>query len=154
MSSICGVNCNECSIKDKCKGCVETNGHPWRGDCVLVEFCYDKNEARTKEKICAYKNELINEINDLNLGFIAQIEELYPLNGKFVNLEYEFKNGEKIKLLNDNNVYLGTQISKKDNSGYYGVIADNDYILVSEYDNNYQNVKIIVYKRRKSYEEE
>lgn len=20
MSSICGVNCNECSIKDKCKG--------------------------------------------------------------------------------------------------------------------------------------
>lgn len=97
---------------------------------------------------------MINEINDLNLDFIAQIEELYPLNGRFVNLEYEFKNGEKIKLLNDNNVYLGTQISKKDNSGYYGVIADNDYILVSEYDNNYQNAKIIVYKRRKSYEEE
>lgn len=97
---------------------------------------------------------MINEINDLNLDFIAQIEELYPLNGRFVNLEYEFKNGEKIKLLNDSNVYLGTQISKKDNSGYYGVISDNDYILVSEYDNNYQNAKIIVYKRRKSYEEE
>ncbi len=149
MSSICGVNCNECKMKDKCKGCVETNGHPWGGDCVLVEFCYDKN-GHTKEKIIAYKNELIKEINNLNLDFISKIEELYSLNGRFVNLEYELPNGEKIKFLKDNNIYLGTQLPKDDNSGYYGLIADNDYILVSEYDNNYQNAKIILYKQRKN----
>ena len=51
--------------------------------------------------------------------------------------------------MKDNNIYLGTQLPKDDNSGYYGIIADNDYILVSEYDNNYRNAKIIVYKQRK-----
>ena len=149
MSSICGVNCDDCKIKDKCKGCASTNGHPWGGNCVLAEFCYDKN-GHTKEKIIAYKKELIKEIDSLNLEFIPKIEELYPLNGIFVNIEYELHNREKIKLLKDNDVYLGTQLHKKDNSGYYGIVADNDYILVSEYDNNYQHAKVIVYKQRKS----
>ena len=92
-----------------------------------------------------YKNELIEEINNLNLDFIFKIEELYPLNGIFVNIEYELHNGEKIRLLKDNNIYLGTQLPKAD-----GIIADNDYILVGKYDNNYQNANIIVYKQRKS----
>lgn len=147
MSSICGVNCDECGIKDKCKGCVETNGHPWGGDCVLAEFCYDSN-GHTKEKIIAYKKDLIKEINDLRLNFIGEVKELYPLNGMFVNLEYKLLNNEKIKLLKDNNIYLGTQLSKNDNSGYYGIVADNNYILISEYDKDYQNAEIIIYKQR------
>lgn len=147
MSSICGVNCDECGIKDKCKGCVETNGHPWGGDCVLAEFCYDSN-GHTKEKIIAYKKDLIKEINDLRLNFIGEVKELYPLNGMFVNLEYKLPNNEKIKLLEDSNIYLGTQLSKNDNSGYYGIVADNNYILISEYDKDYQNVEIIIYKQR------
>ena len=65
-----------------------------------------------------------------------------------MNLEYELPNGEKIKLLKDNNIYLGTQLPKNNSAGYYGIIADNDYILVSEYDSNYQNAKIIIYKHR------
>lgn len=147
MSSICGVNCDECGIKDRCKGCVETNGHPWGGDCVLAEFCYDSN-GHTKEKIIAYKKDLIKEINDLRLNFIGEVKELYPLNGMFVNLEYKLPNNEKIKLLKDNNIYLGTQLSKNDNSGYYGIVADNNYILISEYDKDYQNAEIIIYKQR------
>lgn len=147
MSSICGVNCDECGIKDKCKGCVETNGHPWGGDCVLAEFCYDSN-GHTKEKIIAYKKDLIKEINDLRLNFIGEVKELYPLNGMFANLEYKLPNNEKIKLLKDNNIYLGTQLSKNDNSGYYGIVADNNYILISEYDKDYQNAEIIIYKQR------
>lgn len=147
MSSICGVNCDECGIKDKCKGCVETNGHPWGGDCVLAEFCYDSN-GHTKEKIIAYKKDLIKEINDLRLNFIGEVKELYPLNGMFVNLEYKLPNNEKIKLLKDNNIYLGTQLSKNDNSGYYGIVADNNYILISEYDKDYQNAEIIIYNER------
>lgn len=147
MSSICGVNCDECGVKDKCKGCVETNGHPWGGDCVLAEFCYDSN-GHTKEKIIAYKKDLIKEINDLRLNFIGEVKELYPLNGMFVNLEYKLPNNEKIKLLKDNNIYLGTQLSKNDNSGYYGIVADNNYILISEYDKDYQNAEIIIYKQR------
>ena len=147
MSSICGVNCDECGIKDKCKGCVETNGHPWGGDCVLAEFCYDSN-GHTKEKIIAYKKDLIKEINDLRLNFIGEVKEPYPLNGMFVNLEYKLPNNEKIKLLKDNNIYLGTQLSKNDNSGYYGIVADNNYILISEYDKDYQNAEIIIYKQR------
>ena len=36
MKTICGIDCRECTHKDNCKGCVETNGHPLGGECVAV----------------------------------------------------------------------------------------------------------------------
>lgn len=39
MKTICGIDCRECTHKDNCKGCVETNGHPLGGECVAAR-CY------------------------------------------------------------------------------------------------------------------
>ena len=37
MKTICGIDCNGCSFKAFCKGCMETSGHPFGGECVAAE---------------------------------------------------------------------------------------------------------------------
>lgn len=41
---------------------------------------------------------------------MEKIEELYPLIGRYVNLEYTLPSGQKVKLLNDDEMYLGNQL--------------------------------------------
>ena len=38
---------------------------------------------------------------------MPKINELFPLNGSFVNLEYPLLNGGNVKFLNDDEIYLG-----------------------------------------------
>ena len=38
MSSICGANCNECTMKENCKGCAATYGSPFGGRCIAAEY--------------------------------------------------------------------------------------------------------------------
>jgi len=63
-------------------------------------------------------------------------------------LEYVLPNGEGIKLLNDNDVYLGNQIEKPNSDRCYGVVTDSKYLLVCEYGCNGLNPEIVSYKRR------
>lgn len=51
--------------------------------------------------------------------------------------------------LNDKDVYLGNQIEKKDSDRCYGVVANEDFILVSEYGCNGAEPKIVLYKENK-----
>ena len=44
--TICGVDCAQCSMKDVCGGCAETNGRPFGGECVVAECCKGKGSAR------------------------------------------------------------------------------------------------------------
>lgn len=53
-----------------------------------------------------------------------------------------------MKLLDDDKIYLGNQLSKKDSSRYYGIAADESVLIVSEYDADGSNAEIIVYKKR------
>ncbi len=39
MASICGADCSNCGMKENCKGCIETDGHPFGGECVVAK-CY------------------------------------------------------------------------------------------------------------------
>ena len=39
MKTICGIDCTACGWKENCKGCAETNGHPFGSECVVAE-CY------------------------------------------------------------------------------------------------------------------
>lgn len=144
MTTICGIECNNCNLKDSCKGCLSTCGRPFGGECITAQ-CYI-----TGGKSCfvSFKNDLIQEFNSLNLKGMPAITELYPLNGVYVNLEYKLPNGDKIKLLDNNKIYLGCQVKKTDTNRYYGLIADCDYLLVSEYDCNGINPEIVVYKKR------
>ena len=77
---------------------------------------------------------------------------LYPLHGLFVNLEYSLPNGIKTKFLSDDEAYLGNQLECLFNDDeikkYYGIIANMDFILVCEYEEDAKNPELLYYKKR------
>ena len=150
MTSICGIDCSNCRIKERCKGCTETNGYPFGKECIAAR-CYKHGG---KDAFCKYKNQLISEFNALGIPDMPQITELCVLYGAYVNLEYPLSNGEKIKLLKDNDLYLGYQVEKKNSNRCYGLVADDGYLLVCEYGCNGSDPQIVAYKRRFSQREE
>ena len=108
MKTICGIDCNGCGFKANCKGCMETSGHPFGGECVAAE-CY---KSGGENCFVAYKNRLIDEFNSLGIADMPTLTTLCQLCGAYVNLEYTLPNGEKIKLLDDAKIYLGYQLEK------------------------------------------
>lgn len=144
MLSICGVDCcGECNRKDECGGCVETEGHPFGGECIAAE-CIKKGGF---DDFLRLKNTLIDEVNSLGIKNL-QIKDLNLLNGFYVNLEYQLPNGQSVKFLEDNKVYLGNQIEIPDSDRCYGLAADEKYLLVCEYGCNGADPQVIIYKKR------
>ncbi len=144
MKTICGTDCTGCSWKESCKGCMETNGSPFGGECVAAR-CY---KADGENCFIAYKNRLIEEFNALGIADMPPITNLSQLIGAFVNLEYTLPNGEKIKLIDDSKIYLGYQVEKNNSDRFYGLVADDSYLLVCEYGCNGAEPEIILYKKR------
>lgn len=83
MKTICGIDCAECGCKDICKGCVETNGHPLGGECVVAE-CY---KAGGEQCFITYKERLIEEFNALAIDDMPTITNLCPLSGAYITVE-------------------------------------------------------------------
>ena len=79
---------------------------------------------------------------------MPKINTLCSLNGAFVNLEYSLPNRKKIKLLEDSKIYLGYQVEKPGSDRCYGLIADNEHLLVCEYGADGADPEIVVYKKR------
>ena len=150
MIGICGADCSECELfKSKnCQGCKNTNGCPFGKKCWIAKYI----EVGGLESFAEQKELLLKEINSLGIEGMPIIKELYPLHGAFVNLEYPLPNREKIKFLNDEEAYLGNQIECEFNDEEikknYGVVANMNFILVVEYENNGDNPEIIIYKKR------
>lgn len=145
MKSLCGANCDECKMKDECKGCESTCGRPFGGRCVAAEYIKTGGRAAYDE----FKNKLLREINELlKCEGLPQADALYELLGAVVNLEYPIPSGGTVKLLDDKNVYLGTQIEFADMGVCYGVVADMGFILVCSYSVDGSQPEIVVYKRR------
>lgn len=44
IDSRCGLHCTGCTFKEPCNcgGCIETNGHPFHGECPVAICCQDK----------------------------------------------------------------------------------------------------------------
>ena len=150
MSSLCGANCKNCEYgkNNNCKGCMETEGCPFGKQCFIAKYILSGGE----ENYELFKKELIEEINELNIPGMPAIDDLNPLNGAFVNLEYPMPNGENMKLLDDNDIYLGNQVECEFNDDEiircYGIVANMDFLLISEYGPNGDNPEIIIYKKR------
>ena len=70
----------------------------------------------------------------------------------FVNLAYPMPNGKTVKLLDDNEIYLGNQVESEFNDGNilkcFGLVAGMDFVLVCEYGENCSDPEIVVYKKR------
>lgn len=144
MSTICGMDCcGQCEREKECGGCEKVDGHPFGGTCIAAE-CIKKNGMKA---LAVSKQLVMDEINALGIKDL-HVEELYLLNGFRVNLEYTLPNGQSVKLLDDNNVYWGSQIEIPDSDRCYGVIADEEYLIISEYGCGGTDARIIMYKKR------
>lgn len=144
MLSLCGTECcNECTRKEQCGGCQKADGHPFGGNCIAAE-CVKRGGAPELFRI---KNDLISEFNALGIEGL-NVSDLNLLNGFFVNLEYPLANGQTVRLLNDNDVYLGNQIEIPGSDRCFGIVADDTYLLVCQYGCNGENPEIILYKKR------
>ena len=107
----------------------------------------DKKDGR--EAYEEFKRTVIDEINSLDIPGMPKINELYALVGNFVNLEYPLHNGQKVKFLDNNSMYLGNQVECELHKGRcYGMIACVDFLLVCEYGENGADPEIVLYKRR------
>ena len=145
MLSLCGLDCcAACPQRTACGGCRETQGHPFGGTCVAAA-CVERGGMEAWE---SWKHAAMAELNALCIPDL-QIDSLVPLNGFYVNLEYRLPNGQAVKLLEDNKVYLGNQIERPGQERCYGVVADETYLLVCEYGCNGADPEIVCYKRRR-----
>jgi len=143
MKSICNSDCcDKCPKKDICGGCIKCDGHPFNGECVAAN-CIKKYSF---DKYIELKNTLIKEVNDLGIKDLV-VNDLYLLNGEYVNLEYEI-NGNKIKFLNDKNIYLGNQIERENSDRCLGVACNEEFIVVSEYGQYGKDPVLVEYKKR------
>lgn len=150
MESICGAICNGCENIEKkgCKGCKSTNGCPFGKQCFVAKYILTGG----MENYEIFKKKLIEEINGLDIPGMPKITELNPLDGCFVNLNYTLPNGQSAKFLDDDDIYLGTQVESMFNDGTttrcFGILVNMSFILISEYGENGDNPELILYKKR------
>ena len=97
----------------------------------------------------AFKQKLIEEINDLHIEGMPKVEKLNALVGKYVNLEYRLPNGMKVKFLNDQTTYLGNQLeSEFGGERCFGILANMGFILICTYEKEGDNPDLVLYKKR------
>lgn len=138
MRTYCGQDCcKECERLAECGGCEKCHGHPFGGSCV----------AERNKDFPSLKRRLIDEINAFGIEGLA-VEDLNLLTGSFVNLPYPLANGSTVQFLKDKDIYLGNQVERKDSNRCYGIVANEEFILICEYGCNGSDPKIVLYKRR------
>ena len=94
------------------------------------------------------KQKFIEEVNALGIKDMPTIDNLFVLQGSFINQEYKI-NGNSVKLLDDNASYWGNQVEKIGAEGRcFGIACDERYILVSEYGKNGADAEIVAFKKR------
>ena len=150
MNGICVANCQECELlkSKQCEGCTQTNGCPFGKKCWIARYIESGGEASFQ----SFEKELIDEINALGIEGMPTIDTLYPLHGDYVNLEYPMPNGEKGKLLKDEEAYLGTHVecdyNTDEEKSCFGIVANMSFILVAEYGEGGTHPEIVLFKRR------
>ncbi len=82
----------------------------------------------------AFKKQLIEEINGLQIEGLPKVERLNALVGSYVNLAYPLPSGVSVKFLNDGTTYLGTQLES--------------FILICTYEAEGKNPELVLYKKR------
>ena len=136
METYCGENCcKECDRLSVCGGCDQCEGHPFGGSCV----------AERNQDFRSLKSRLVDEINALGIRGLA-VSDLNLLTGSYVNLSYPRADGSSVRFLKDNDIYLGNQVEHADSERCYGVVANEDFILVCEYGCNGADPKLLLYK--------
>lgn len=104
------------------------------------------NDSGAFEKL---KQQLIEEINELQVDGMPKLENLNALVGQYVNLAYPLPSGKAVQFLDDAKTYLGNQLeSEKEEGRCFGVLANVDFIMVSAYGIEGADPELLVYKKR------
>lgn len=93
------------------------------------------------------KEELIQAFNELSITDMEPVTQLNELKGDFINLEYRLPSGQTVKLWDDSKLYYGAELCKKSSNRCYGLVADDEYLLVCEYGDGGSQAEIVVFKR-------
>ena len=97
----------------------------------------------------AFKKQLIDEINALQIEGMPKLEKLNALVGSYVNLEYPLPSGVNAKFLDDRATYLGNQLeSEFGGERCFGVLANMDFILICTYGCDGADPELVLYKKR------
>ena len=145
METYCGADCGSCPSRENCRGCRATGGAPFGGRCVAAEYI----KLGGLEAYRAFKAQLLAEINALLASEGAPpAAGLHELVGGYVNLEYTVPGGERVKFLDDKNVYLGAQVELADTELCVGVVADTTFILLCRYGCGGADPELVLYKKR------
>lgn len=163
--------------EDYCKWCYADGTYTYSDMDELIEVCVGNmaSESFTEEQVRTYlrdllprldywkrhdelsdkgqfeefKQQLIREINELHIAGLPPVKRLNALVGKYVNLEYMLPNGNSVKFLDDSKTYLGNQLENElGGEGYFGVIANMDFLLVCTYEKDGLNPELVLYKKR------
>ena len=102
-----------------------------------------------EDAFAAFKAQLMDELNALQIDGMPQVESLNTLPGNFVNIAYRLPNGHCVSFLDDNATYLGNQLPCLfDDSRCFGVVVNMEFLLVCTYGENGADPELILYKKR------
>lgn len=175
--AIIGRNKDGSLNEEYCKWCYADGTYTYSSMDDLIEVCVENmvSENFTEEQARAYmkqmlpqldywkrydelsddgefeafKQKLIEEINDLHIEGMPKVEKLNALVGSFVNLEYRLPGGMKAKFLDDGTTYLGNQLEPEfGGDRCFGVLAGMDFILISTYAEGGADPELVLYKKR------
>ena len=147
----CGMSLNDATTSKEIDGVFNEEYCKW---------CYDDGEFTLdvwkryaeiggEEYFEAFKKQLINEFNELNIEGMPKVESLNVLPGSFVNLEYTLPSGEKVKFLDDRASYLGNQLPCIfGGERCFGIVANMGFLLVCTYGENGEYPELVIYKKR------
>lgn len=142
MTSICGIDCTACEWRFDCRGCTQTDGQPFGGECIVASCCRQGGGA-----LETLKQDLLAALRTLAIEDMEEVTELHALRGSFVNLKYPLPGGQTTAFWDDNKIYFGNQLHKQGSDRCYGIVADGTYLLVAEYGDGGSDPEIVVFKR-------
>lgn len=147
----CGMSLDDCNISRETDGNFNEEYCKWcyaDGEYTL-DIWKKYAEIGGKEMLEEFKKKLICELNTLlQIEGLPRLENLNVLSGEFINMEYTLPNGEKVKFLDDNKTYLGSQLESEILGRCFGIAANMDFLLICTYEGNGENPELIVYKKR------
>ena len=117
---------------------------------VLPNLDYWKNHSeKNQDNYEAIKCQLIAELNALEIKGLPKIERLNALTGNQVNLSYLLPSGVSVKFLDEKAIYFGNQLPSSLGEGrYFGVLGNEDFLLVSSYKENGEDPQLLLYRKR------
>ena len=148
----CGMKLSDTDISREKDGSFNEHYCGWcyaDGDFTM-DFWKQYINLGGKEKFEEFKKQLIHEFNTLlHIEGLPKVESLNVLPGAFVNMEYTLPNGQKVKFLDDNATYLGSQLECEfGGDRCFGIAANMDFLLVCTYEENGENPELVIYKKR------